>query len=291
MKLEVPLRKSTEVLPLIKAGAGMFYCGVLSDSKVNNRHNSILHQFADFRDLQIAIDIAHRYDKEIFLTLNSLKSDINTCLRQIDKAIKCGIDGIIIADMTLLEKISELGYKVKIYFSVLVSIYNSVTFNFLKNNYITGMCFERNVSLANMEAIIKENKALEYSAFVSGNCSNTQVLCKLHASAKDSPIYLNEGGEGELVCEGWYGNASAFLDNVGCKDWCSLCAIKQLKNIGVQNLKIEGRSLDLKARIRKTQMYYNCLQIVNVPNYIEQCKNIYRKNYGIDCRKACCYYW
>lgn len=38
MKIETPLRTFEEVQPLLKAGADIFYCGVL-DRGVNNRNN------------------------------------------------------------------------------------------------------------------------------------------------------------------------------------------------------------------------------------------------------------
>jgi hypothetical protein len=38
MLIEAPLRRKNEIEPLIEAGADIFYCGVMADQKINNRH-------------------------------------------------------------------------------------------------------------------------------------------------------------------------------------------------------------------------------------------------------------
>ncbi len=297
MLIEAPLRKSTEVEALVSAGADLFYCGVLSDSKINNRHNSILHQFENFEDLKIAVKKAHYFGKRIFLTLNGMKVDMENCKKQIFNATEINVDGFIITDVALANEILKVDKESTIYLSVLVSAFNAESIKFYLQPGIKGLCLPRNISKENISKIISNLPKLEIATFVSGNCSNTQTICKMHNICNRVPIYLHEGGQGELVCEGWNSNTSVIETEItnflNRKDWCPLCTLKKFKLAGVSNLKIEGRSLDTLDKVLKIKYIKSALdKLENLSDkeYVKFCKQLYLDKYGIKCNMQNCYY-
>jgi putative protease len=270
---------------------------VISKQKINNRHNTILHQFPDFDDLKIAVKIAHEWGKRVFLTLNGVKVDLEGCRIQIKKAVECKVDGFIITDLILAKEIRNENPDAIIYLSVLVSAFNAASIKHYLCDGVKGLCLSRNLSLENIKRIIANLPPLEVAAFVSGNCTNTQTICRLHGMSENLPIYMNEGGVGELVCEGW-GNLKGSKDASICsrlnqKDWCPLCQLRNLQEEGVSNLKIEGRSIDTLDKIMKVKYIKSALkhlEELSESEYIEYCKSAYYNKYGIRCNESNCYY-
>jgi putative protease len=298
MLIEAPLRKSIEVEPLIAAGADLFYAGVLSKEKINNRHNTILHQFPDFNDFGLAVKKTHYFGKRVFLTLNGTLISVQDCIEQVEKAVECGVDGFIITNLVMIDIIRKLDPTSTIYLSVLVSAFNSQSIKFYLKEGVKGLCLPRNLSLENIEQILSHLPKLEVAAFVSGNCSNTQSVCRLHGMATKEPIYMNEGGFGEFVCEGWCDNYCSLIDSelksyLNRRKWCPLCQLSQLEKAGVTNLKIEGRSLDTLdkiAKVKHIKSALNAMKHLSSDEYVVYCKMLYRQRYGEECKQNNCYY-
>lgn len=296
MLIEAPLRRKNEIEPLIEAGADIFYCGVMADQKINNRHNTILHQFHSMGELSDAIKLIHSYDKKVYLTLNSTNIDVNKALQEAAKAIECDIDGFIITDYILIREIRKTYKTISIYLSVLSNMFNSACIRPFYEIGINGFCFERNVMIGNMKLVNEKYPMLESTAFISGNCSYTQTLCKLHGSSTHSLIYMDEGGAGELVCEGWQCSQKSdesYVTNLNTPHWCGLCSLPLLQDAGVTNLKIEGRSIDTKYKIKKIRYIKAALDALNSyygEEYIDYCKQRYKEEFGSPCRTRNCYY-
>lgn len=306
MKIEAPLRKSSEIEYLLEVGADLFYCGVLSEEKINNRHNSILHQFPDFDDLAIALEIAHRHGKKILLTLNSQKARLEDCLAHAKRALSVGIDGFIVTDVLLIKAIESIDAGIPIHLSVLAGSFNSESVKFYLNNNVRGFCMPRNISIQNMQEMVAKLPGLEVTAFVSGNCPYTQAFCQLHNLKTRVPIYLNEGGYGELFCEGWETatqcgesscgegfDAEGLLPKLGSINWCALCALPLLQAAGITNLKIEGRSLDTYHKVKKISYIKSALRQIDqmsFADYRAYCQSLYEEQFGGRCQPTDCYY-
>ena len=156
MKIEAPLRAFEEVEPLLQAGADIFYCGVL-DNGVNNRNNSIMHQFISFSDLKKTSDMIHAKGKKVFLTLNAINCNVEQCLKQVEKVTTDrSVDGIIVADLRLIKIINQMFPSMPIILSCLTGINNSKCLEVYNYSSVVGFCFERNISIQNMQAIIAQ---------------------------------------------------------------------------------------------------------------------------------------
>ncbi len=302
MYIETPLRAVNEVLPLVQAGADVFYCGVADSTSVNNRNNTILHQFESFSLLKEAVGSAHEYGKKVYLTLNSNRASIRDSLHHAGNALYAGVDGFIVTNIHLVDELMALNEKVPVYLSVLAGIYNSECLRFYLRPNIKGFCFERNISIQNMKEIISQFPHLKATAFVSGNCQNSQVICYIHNLTTKVPVNKHEGGFGEMICEGWCtgnhfsndGDKGKTINKIVSRDWCALCSLVLLKIAGVRVLKIEGRSLELPYKIRKVSMYREAIDnlelISDRKQYYDYCKSVYKKMNGFSCCNTDCYY-
>lgn len=298
MKIEAPLRAYEEVQPLLKAGADIFYCGVL-DNGVNNRNNNIMHQFMSFAELKKASDVIHENGKKMLLTLNAINCDFEHCIKQVEKAVDDGsIDGVIVADLGLIKTLNMLLPDIPVVLSCLTCINNNKCLDVYRQPNVKGFCFERNISIQNMQAIIGKNKNMKATAFVSGNCNNTQMICQLHNLKTKTPLFKQEGGFGELICENWYcynqADESVFnAEIMNTNNWCALCALYKLRDIGVYALKIEGRGLDLPYKLQKVRYYRQALDNLDrmeILKYEGECKELFFREYHRKCAIYDCFY-
>lgn len=298
MKIEAPLRAFEEVQPLLEAGADIFYCGVLNNG-VNNRNSNMMHQFLSFEELKKAADVIHKSGKKILLTLNAINCDFDQCLKQVERVVADGsADGVIVADLELIKKLNQFVPTMPVVLSCLTCINNSRCLDVFRQENVMGYCFERNISINNMKEIIRKNADLKATAFVSGNCNNTQMICQLHNLKTKIPLFKQEGGFGELICENWYCNnrESILVDNtkkMNTNNWCALCALRRLQDIGVYALKIEGRGLDIPYKLQKVRYYRKALDILDEAEdskYESKCKELFFQEYHRECTTCDCFY-
>lgn len=297
MYLEVPLRSVHEVEPLIKEGADIFYCGVLNKNKsnINGRKNSLLYQFSNFKELESAIKIIHYYGKKIFLTLNGLKGDFSESIQQAYSALEINIDGFIITKPKIIGEVRIVDSNIPIILSVYAGIYNSQCLYFYKKYKINGFCFDRNISTINMKTMIEQFPELDTVAFVSGTCQYS-FLCNLHNMQTKIPLNMNSNEIiGEMICQGWKSKSNqdkVFVNKANCRNWCSLCGLYSLLEIGVKNLKIDGRSLDLDEKINQIRFQKMALNQIDIPEkeYYLFCENYFKQVFGYECNHINCFY-
>lgn len=119
MKLVVPVSKINEVLPLIKAGADEFYCGVFCEEwqkeysravLFSNRAEQLSANLKSFAELKQVVSIAHRSNVRVSLTLNTtyIGEQYLMLEKYIKQALDCKIDAIIVADLGVLLTLKEI---------------------------------------------------------------------------------------------------------------------------------------------------------------------------------------
>lgn len=292
MRVEVPIRSIYEVQPLLYLGVDIFYGGVLAEGSVNNRDNNLLCQFSSFEELHESISIIHTQDKKFWMTLNSTQPEINSCKRQIERAIMCGVDAFIVSDIRLIEILQKEYNSYPVVLSVLAGIQNAEALRFYMSPNIIGYCFERNQTIKNMERIIKKTPRLKATAFVSGACRNTQRICKLHNMHPCFPLRNNVDGYAELICQGWDCQKEQSI-YMGEEAMCSLCALQELKAAGISNLKIEGRDYPLEQKLRITK-FIRCaldqLEVLSPMEYEKSCRTLFFEYNGFNCTDKNCFY-
>ncbi|MNC22848.1 Peptidase family U32 [compost metagenome] len=260
----------------------------------------MLHQFPSFAELQEAIQLIHTHGKEFYLTLNHTNPNLDQSMKHIEQAMLAGIDGLIVADKRLIQYLEADQNRLPIMLSVLSGIQNKSSLDFYMGEHVVGFCFERNVSITNMRKVIEHYPDLMATAFVSGNCQNTQCICQLHNLQTVIPIHKHEGGCGEMICEAWNPllgtaywpeEADRMLTK---KNWCALCSLRSLQKAGIRALKIEGRSLELKYKLQKVSLYRKALDIMAATSdtviYHRDCKALFETSFGRECNFGDCFY-
>ncbi|HZK54326.1 MAG TPA: U32 family peptidase [Desulfosporosinus sp.] len=218
-----------------------------------------------------------------------LYEDILTTVRQAQEY--CGVDAFIVADPGLIRFLKEGLPDLVIHVSSLAAVLNSATVSFFSQMGVKRIIFPRYVELETMRSIIDQGgDQIEYEAFMlNDGCVFEEGYCHVshafggafcHSPPWDyKPIKIQgtERDDEHLPGEGvlrvgketfqehldeyrrWIyigiHNAGGRLGPRGYPlGMCGLCALNQLKEVGVMSLKIVGREAPLKKKIASVKL-------------------------------------
>jgi len=189
MNIFAPLKSKVGVKALIDAGADEFYCGIIYDEwdrifgkdiELNRRcFCGTDANFPDLNELASAIEIAHSFNKKVYLALNHhqyTSKQFNIVKKLIDAVKAINIDGVIAADIAVLEYIAEADLKSVA--STDMTVYNSETIKFLKTLQVKRIIFSRDMQLDEIKIIREKFPELEFEAFmINGPCRFSDNIC------------------------------------------------------------------------------------------------------------------
>ena len=249
----------------------------------------------DFEAIKTAINEAHSLNKKFFVASNIIphNSKIKTYMNDIEPVINLKPDALIMADPGLIMMVKEKFPQQAIHLSVQANTINYATVNFWKNAGISRIILSRELSLDEVKEIRQECPDIELEVFVhgalciaySGRCllsgyfnhrDPNQGACTnscrwkydvkeaeqtfegdinaIEIKSKDEQLVLLEeqGRPGELM--------PAYEDEHGTyimnsKDLRAIEHVHTLTNIGIDSLKIEGRTKSHYYVARTTQVY------------------------------------
>ena len=201
----------------------------------------------DLDEIKEACDFAHELGKKVYLTLNIVfhNEDLVGLDEYIDEVVKCGIDAFIISDPFIINYIVKKYPNVEAHLSTQNSTTNKDTVRFFKEQGIKRVVLAREVSLREMQEIIEE-VGVDVEVFIHGAmCTFYSGRCCLsnYVTNRDS----NRGGCAQ-VCRFAYKMLDEDDDTkftMATKDLNLSRHIKDLINIGVKSLKVEGRMRSL----------------------------------------------
>jgi putative protease len=276
MKLLAPLKNSSEVEPLLAAGAEEFYCGLTpaawqSRFKLNwiNRRSQSSAGVADLADLRQILSRASGHP--VYLTLNApfYPAGALEMLAEFSAALLAeGVAGLIVADLDLLLTLVDAGMASKIHLSSLATCTNSGAAAFFQELGISRIIFPRHITLDEIEASLVPG--LEFEAFLlNDGCVFEEGLC---ATTHTAGVFcLNDGeksqGISDETLEG-YEFWKWTLNHCGCKTNrgypvgpCGLCALPRLLRAGVNSLKVVGREASLARKEASVRLASMALQL------------------------------
>ncbi|HBV88668.1 MAG TPA: hypothetical protein DEF42_18985 [Desulfosporosinus sp.] len=257
-----------------------------------------------------------------------LYTDILTTVRQAHEY--CGVDAFIVADPGLICFLKEALPPVVIHVSSLAAVLNSAAVSFFSQLGIRRIIFPRYVEMETMKSIIERGSAhLEYEAFVlNDGCVFEEGYCHVsHAFGGAfchnpawvyKPIKIEEEGSDDQKGQRerlFRVNKETFREHldeyrrwlwIGIKNFggvpspkgdplgmCGLCALTQLKEIGVMSLKIVGREASLKKKAASVKLVKGMLDFIEAGHSPEevrlQAKSIRGVN-GLCESEYMCYY-
>ncbi len=206
VKIISPLSTIDEVEPLVQAGAGEFYCGVLPAdwresysvaASLNRRQedtpviNTSPH-FESFEELDTAVASAHRLGVPVFLTLNEhyySHGQYPYLRKYIERGLASGVDAFIAGDIGIIQTILDMNNGVNIHISTAGTAFNSKAVHFYRDLGASRVILPRHLSLEEIGRIAANVSGIELETFIlNSRCANVDGFCTFqHGLAEFAP--------------------------------------------------------------------------------------------------------
>lgn len=222
-------------------GADAVYIGGKNYSMRANAKNFGLEEIKD------ACTYAHKLGKKIYVTVNIVFHNENYegLVDYLKELSLYGVDAIIVSDLSILDLVSEHKIPLPIHISTQMSNANYESVLSLKEEGVERVVLARECSRETIQEII-EKTGVEIECFLHGAmCSSYSGRCVLsnYFTGRDA----NRGGCAQ-VCR-WCFDLESETEAVesetqftmSCKDLSLIHYLKDMIEIGISSLKVEGR--------------------------------------------------
>lgn len=210
-------------------------------------------------DIAEGVKFAHQLHKKVYVTVNIIPhcNDLISIEEYLINLDKINVDAIIISSVYIIDLVRRLNLKLECHVSTQVSIFNQEAVHFYEEMGCSRVVLARECSLEDIKAI-KENIKSEIEVFIQGGlCSSISGRCTLsnYFVSRDA----NRGGCAHS-CRWVYNlynndkEISPLPFKIASKDLMGIRLVKDLIEIGVNSLKVEGRmkSVNYVAIVAKT---------------------------------------
>lgn len=200
-------------------------------------------------DIQTACEYAHERNKKVYVTVNIIfhNEDYKGLEEYLQKLDKIGVDAIIIADLFIIDLVKKLNLKLKIHISTQNSTLNYKAVEFLsKYENVERIVLARECNKEEIKKIISKTK-LGIECFLHGAmCSSYSGRCTLsnYFTNRDA----NRGGcaqicrwEFPLYNKDYKLISTDTLFTMSSKDLSMINSLKEMIDLGICSLKVEGR--------------------------------------------------
>lgn len=222
-------------------GADAAYIGGQDYSMRANAKNFSLDEIKE------ACTYAHNLGKKLYVTVNIVfhNEDFKGLVEYLKKLASFKVDAIIVSDMAIIDLVKENNINIPIHISTQMSNANYESIMYLKNEGVERVVLARESSKENTEEIIKKT-GIEVECFLHGAmCSSYSGRCVLsnYFTGRDA----NRGGCAQICrwCFDLEKNERKIESDtkftMSCKDLSLIKQLKEMIDIGVTSLKVEGR--------------------------------------------------
>lgn len=218
----------------VLSGADAVYLG---GSLFNARASAVNFNNDELID---AVNFCHLRKVKVYVTVNILISDkefdeLDTFIRYINKI---GVDGVIVQDIGVAMYIKEIAPDLRLHASTQMTVYDIEGAKFLKSLGFERVVLARELSAEKIKEI-SQKSGIETEIFVHG----AMCLCYSGQCLMSGIIGGRSGNRGKCAqpCRLQYrvDNKKGFL--MSLKDMCLIRHLKEIEDLGVTSLKIEGR--------------------------------------------------
>lgn len=187
---------------------------------------------------------AHKLNKKVYITLNIVfhNEDMKDVESYIDKVVACGIDAFIVSDPFIISYIKNNHKNVEVHLSTQNSTSNYKAVEYFKNEGVDRVVLAREVGKVGMQEII-EKTGMDIEVFIHGamcTCYSGRCALSNYVTNRDA----NRGGCAQ-VCRFAFQTTENKDFTMATKDLNMAEYIKDLIEIGVKSLKVEGRMRSL----------------------------------------------
>lgn len=219
-------------------GADAVYIGGQAYSLRANATNFSLEEIKE------GCTFAHKLNKKVYLTLNIVfhNEDMQDVESYIDNVVACGIDAFIVSDPFIISYIKNKHKNVEVHLSTQNSTSNYKAVEYFKNEGVDRVVLAREVGKDGMKEII-EKTGMDIEVFIHGamcTCYSGRCALSNYVTNRDA----NRGGCAQ-VCRFTFKTTEDKDFTMATKDLNMAEYIKDLIEIGVKSLKVEGRMRSL----------------------------------------------
>ena len=236
------------------------------------------NDFKNLDNLATAIDEAHQLDKKFFLATNLLphNAKLKTFIDDMEPIIAMQPDALIMADPGLIMLVRERWSDIPIHLSVQANTMNYASVKFWQNFGLTRIILSREVSLDDVAEIREQCPDIELEVFIHG------ALCIAYSGRCLLSGYMNHRDANQGTCTNacrWDykthkvdesyvieepkrpGEYMPIMEDengtyiMNSKDLRAVQHVEQLMDIGIDCLKIEGRTKSHYYAARTAQVY------------------------------------
>lgn len=321
MKVLAPLSRVENYEPLAEAGADEFFAGFISYEWVQKYHavfpiNRREYIFGDFHlvslnTMKVLRKKVEKYGANIKITFNGhyyLPEQLEMVAQTIERLMDIGYETFIISDLALIIYLREKGVKCVLHLSGEMQILNEYTMKFINQFDITRVIFPRLATIEDMKYAISGSGLVdkEYEAFIMNSfcpmdgglcngihCEEIPKLCWVKAQCRsfDEKTTKFQAAENIMLK---HPVPMQLIDpnlNGPGREGCGLCAIKNLGDIGITNLKVVGRGENLEGLIRDVKTVKELVELSRQTNdnkiFVDRAIT---DNFNGDCTGRLCYY-
>ena len=194
-------------------------------------------------EIKEACDFAHKLGKRVHMTLNIVfhNSDLDGLEEYIDEVVECGIDAFIVSDPCIIHYIKSKYPKVEVHLSTQSSTTNYEAIKFYESIGVDRVVLARELSKEEISEIINKSKC-DIEVFIHGamcTCYSGRCALSNYVTNRDA----NRGGCAQVCRFAFKTENDDFT--LALKDLNMSQYIKDLIDIGVTSLKVEGRMRSL----------------------------------------------
>lgn len=238
-------------------GADAVYLGLVDYSLRTMRKGELITR----DNLKIAVDEARRINKKVYLTLNifAYDNDIKKLYEDIETIKDANPNAIILSDFGVLNVVKKELPNIDIHISTQTNTLNSEAVKFWRDFGAKRVILARELSLNQIETIRKEVSDIELECFVHGSqCMSYSGRCLLSDYMTGHERKANHGACAQpcrwsykLLEETRPGEYYEIVEDekgshiLSPKDLCLVEYVKDLRNTGVDSIKVEGRTKSL----------------------------------------------
>lgn len=220
-------------------GADAVYIG---GEKYSLRANATNFSLEEIKE---GCDFAHKLGKKVYLTLNIVfhNEDLEEVDDYINDVVEAGIDAFIVSDPFIISHIKDKYKKVEVHLSTQNSTMNYEAVNYFKDKGVDRVVLARELSKDEIETVISKCN-IDVEIFIHGAmCTFYSGRCVLsnYLTNRDS----NRGGCSQVCRFAFNTEISNERFTMATKDLNMARYIKDLIEIGVRSLKVEGRMRSL----------------------------------------------
>ena len=289
MKIVAPISRVEEASHFARAGADELFFGVIPAEwterygrfTANRRSANNLGSLADVRRV---VDDVHREGKRTSVALNGTThtpEQVDFISNLAISLTDSGVDALIVGDVQLLSVVSQLQLPVRLHVSSTASCRNTHTARFFQKLGADRVILPRHIALEEISVLVKSVPEIEFEAFIlNDGCPYEEGLCHtLHLPNEmggplcfesfETQLSRRDGSvvpaaEAERIADNdtrydhwrWSKFSRGFTTTDTGQPYgpCGLCAIPELKKIGIEHIKIAGRDGNPLRKKRSLEM-------------------------------------